>query len=76
MKLRYVILRRLKNAEQSIWLDKAILQIFQQLKMVFGSSSDGVPLKFKKKKGRSSSLPAQIILAYYWALLEFAGQYH
>jgi hypothetical protein len=31
-------------------LDNAILQIFKPLKMVFCSSYDGVPLKFKKKK--------------------------
>ncbi len=70
-----VILRRLKIAGKSIWLDKAILQIFKPLKMVFCSSCDGVPLKFKKKNGRASSLAAQIILAYYRPLLEVAGQY-
>jgi hypothetical protein len=61
MKFRYVILERLKNAGKSIELDKAILQIFKPLKMVFCSSCDGVPLKFKKKHGRASSLPEQII---------------
>jgi hypothetical protein len=40
---------------------KAILQIFKPLKMVLCSSCDGVPLKFKKKNGRASSLPAQNI---------------
>ncbi len=40
----------MKNARKSIWLDKAILQIFKPLKMVSCSSCDGVPLKFKKKK--------------------------
>jgi hypothetical protein len=29
--------------------------------MVLCSSCDGVPLKFKKKNGRASSLPARII---------------
>jgi hypothetical protein len=43
--------------------------------MVVCSYCDGVPLKFKKKNGRASSLAAQIIWAYYWPLLEFAGQY-
>jgi hypothetical protein len=38
--------------------DKAILLIFQPLKMVLGSSRDGVPLKFKKKNTRASSSPA------------------
>ncbi len=33
--------------------------------MVLYSSYDGVPLKFKKEKGRASSLPAGIIWAYY-----------
>jgi hypothetical protein len=42
-------------------IDKAILQIFKPLKIVFCSSCDGVPLKLKKKHGRASSLPAQII---------------
>ncbi len=65
MKFRLVILQRLKNAGKSIGLDKAILQIFKPLKLVLCSSYDGVPLKFKKKNGRASSLPAQIILAYY-----------
>jgi hypothetical protein len=36
--LRYVILWRLKNAEESIRLDKAILQIFKPLKIVLYSS--------------------------------------
>ncbi len=64
-----------ENAGKSIWLDKAILQIFMPLKMVFSSSCDGAPLKFKKKNGRASSLPAQIFWAYYRPLLELAGQY-
>jgi hypothetical protein len=68
-----VILRRIKYAGKSIWLDKAILQIFKPLKMVLCSSCDGIPLKFKNKNGQASSLPAQIIWAYYWPLLEFAG---
>jgi hypothetical protein len=63
------------NAGKSIWLDKAIFQIFKPLKTVFCFSCDGVPFKFKKKNRRASSLPAQIIWAYYWPLLEFAGQY-
>ncbi len=62
-------------AGKSIWLDKAILQIFKPLKMVFCSSCDGVALNLKKENGRASSLPEQIIWAYYWPLLEFAGQY-
>jgi hypothetical protein len=37
------------------------LQIFKPLNMVLCSSCDGVPLKFKKKNWRASSLPAQII---------------
>jgi hypothetical protein len=41
--------------------DKAILQIFKPLKLVLCSSFDGVPLKFKKKNGQASSLPARII---------------
>jgi hypothetical protein len=45
--------------------DKAILQIFKPLKMVFCPSCDGVPFKIQKKNRRASSLPAQIILAYY-----------
>jgi hypothetical protein len=60
MKFQQVILRRLKNAGESIWL-----QIFKPLKIVLCSSCDGVPLKFKKKNGRASSLPAQIIRVYY-----------
>jgi hypothetical protein len=52
------------NFGKSIWLDKAILQIFKPLKMVLCSFCDGVPLKFKKKNGRASSLPEQIIWAY------------
>jgi hypothetical protein len=56
-----VILWRLKNTGESIRLDKAILQIIKPLKIVLYSSCDGVPLKFKKKNGRASSLPAQII---------------
>ncbi len=75
MKFRKVIFWRLKNAGKSMWLDKAILQIVKPLKLVFCSSCDGVPLKFKNKNGRASSLTAQIIWAYYWTLLEFAGQY-
>jgi hypothetical protein len=55
-----------ENAGKSIWLDTAILQIFKPLKLVLYSSCDGVPLKFKKKNGRVSSLPARIIWAYYW----------
>jgi hypothetical protein len=65
----------MKNARKSIWLDKAILEIFKPLKTVFCFSCDGVSLKFKKKNGLASSLPAQIIWAYDWPLLEFAGQY-
>ncbi len=41
-------------------LDKDILQIFKLLKMVLYSSCDGVPLKFEKKNGGTSSLPARI----------------
>jgi hypothetical protein len=44
-------------------INKAMLQIFKPLKMVLCSSCDGVPLKFKKKNERASSLPAQIIWA-------------
>jgi hypothetical protein len=40
---------------------QAILQIIKPLKMVFCSSCDGVPLKFKKKNGLASSLAEQII---------------
>jgi hypothetical protein len=47
--------------ESQYFLDKAILQIFKPLKMVFCSSCDGVPLKFKKENGRAFSLSAQII---------------
>jgi hypothetical protein len=65
-KFWWVILRRLENAGKSIWLDKVILQIFKPLKMFLWSSCDDVPLKFKNKKGQASSLPAQIIWAYYW----------
>jgi RNase P subunit RPR2 len=54
--------------EKSIWLDEAILQIFKTLKRFFCSSCDGVPLKFKKKNVRASSLPAQIISCYYNSL--------
>jgi hypothetical protein len=71
MKFRYVILRRLKNAGKSLWLDKAILQIIKPLKMVFCSSCDGVPLKFKKKNWQASSLPAQNF-SLLLTLLEFA----
>jgi hypothetical protein len=41
-------------------IGQAILQIIKLLKMVFCFSCDGVPLKFKKKNGRASSLPAKI----------------
>jgi hypothetical protein len=41
--------------------------------MVLCSSCDSVPLKFKKKNGQSSSLPARIIWAQYRPLLDFAG---
>jgi hypothetical protein len=54
-----------EKCRKSILLDKAILQIFQPLKWNFCFSCDGVPLKFKKKNGQASSLPAQIIRAYY-----------
>jgi hypothetical protein len=47
----HLILRRQKNAGKSIWLEKAILQIFKPLKMVLCSSCEGVPLKFKNKNG-------------------------
>jgi hypothetical protein len=47
--------------ECQISLDKAILQIFKPLKLVLCPSCNGVPLKFKKKNGRASSLPAWII---------------
>jgi hypothetical protein len=50
-----------ETAGKSILLDNAILQIFEPLKMVFCSSCDGIPLKFKKKNGRASSLPEHII---------------
>ncbi len=53
-----------EKSRKVIWLDKAILQIFKPLKMVLYFSCDGVPSKFKKKNGRASSLPAQIIWAY------------
>ncbi len=43
--------------------------------MVSCSSCDVVSLKWKKKDGRASTLPAQIIWAYYCPLLEFSGQY-
>ncbi len=46
----------MENAGKSIWLDKAILQIFKPLKSDLCSSCDGVPFKFKKKNGRASSL--------------------
>jgi hypothetical protein len=49
------------SAVASLCPDKAILLIFKPLKMVLCSSCDGVPLKFKKKNGRASSLPALII---------------
>ncbi len=51
------------NIEKSIWSEKAISSIFKPLKMVFCSSCVGVPLKFKKKNGWASSLPARIIWA-------------
>jgi hypothetical protein len=35
--------------------------LFKQLKMVSCSSCDGIPIKFKKKNGPASSLPALII---------------
>jgi hypothetical protein len=54
-----------KNAGKSIWLDKATLKIIKPLKMVFCFSCDGVPLKFKKKNGRASSLPAQIFFSLF-----------
>jgi hypothetical protein len=50
------------------------LSLLKPLKMVLCCSCDGVPLKFKKKNWRTSSLPARIIWASYWPLLEFAGQ--
>ncbi len=53
-------LPEMENAGKSICLDRAILQIFKTLKMVFCSSCDGVPLKFKKKNRRVFSLPARI----------------
>jgi hypothetical protein len=53
---------------------KAIFQIVKPLKMIYFSSCDGDPLKFKKKNGRASSLPARIICALYRPRLEFAGQ--
>jgi hypothetical protein len=37
------------------------LKNLKPLKMVVFSFYDGIPLKFKKKNGRASSLPAQII---------------
>ncbi len=58
---------------QLIW--QAILQICKSMKLVLCPSCAGVRLKFKKKNGQASSLPARIIWAYYWQLLEFAGQY-
>jgi hypothetical protein len=44
--------------------DKAILLIFKPLKIVLCSSCNGVPLKFKKKNGRASSLQARIIKTF------------
>ncbi len=38
--------------------------------MVLCSFCDGVPLKFEKKNGQASSLPARIIWAYYLPLLD------
>jgi hypothetical protein len=35
--------------------------VYKPLTMVLCFSCDGVPLKFKKKNGQASSLPAQII---------------
>ncbi len=45
----------MQKCGKSIWLGKAILQIFKPLKIFLCSSGDGVPLKFKKKNGRASS---------------------
>ncbi len=42
--------------------------------MVLCSFCHGVSLKFIKKNGRASTLPARITWAYFWPLLEFAGQ--
>jgi hypothetical protein len=39
-----------ENAGKSILLDKAILQKFKPLKMIFCSSCDVVPLNLKKIK--------------------------
>ncbi len=63
-----------KSAVASPCPDKAILLIFNLLKMVLCSCCDGVPSKSKKKNGRAYSLQEQIIWAY-WSLLELAGQY-
>jgi hypothetical protein len=65
IKFQKLILRRMKNAGESIWLVKAILQIFKPLKMILCFSCDFVPLKFKEKNGQASNLPAQIIWVYY-----------
>ncbi len=56
MKFRDVIWHR-----KSLCSDKAILQIVKLLKMVLCSFCGGIPLKFKKKNGRASSLSAWII---------------
>jgi hypothetical protein len=50
MKFRQVIFWRRKNAEKSIWSDKAISSIRKSLKMVLCSSCDGVPLNSKRKQ--------------------------
>jgi hypothetical protein len=50
-----------ENCKKVSLLDKAILQIFNLLKMVLCSFCDGVTLKFKEENRRASNLPAQTI---------------
>jgi hypothetical protein len=49
------------SARASLLPGKAILLILKPRKRVLYSSCDGVPLKFKMKNGRASSLQGRII---------------
>ncbi len=49
--------------------------VVKALKSVFCSSRDGVPLKFKKQTWRQYSSSIRIVWAWFWPLLNLAGQY-
>jgi hypothetical protein len=73
--IRVSHLTEMEKSRKVKLIRKAILQICKAAENDFLLLLWWCPFKIQKENGRASSLPAQTIWAYYWPLLEFAGQY-